>query len=410
MKTYILCFLGLALQAQTTEVFLSISGVPSPGLTPPIEVTLPSGRKVSVADPASFRSAEPGLYRASAPAFRVPGRLVDSVLEAAPVSLTVKPGQKAAIAVSYARRGGSGMLWSATARLKDEDDFSKGSLRGLTEASLLASPSSPDASFTLGPRLTGGAVTANGSLLIGDGWDVNAILRFSPAALARGLRPTPVSGSTNVSLFPDGAGNIWTLSDRQLRRYPESAFLSSLPAKPAVDIELADEDEGLGSAGAVFTPAGDLLLYRNSLIARIPKARLNQSGPLSRADAAAIVTFDSGSVWQAALDPKGDLWITVSAGEVIQMPAAALASGGKVRGTRHAIPGEPRGLCIDNEGGVIVLTSNSGELFRRAPSGGAFTRLGSFGQGFDDFSRLTLNPAPEWSPLGRQPGSPRRLQ
>jgi len=385
---------GLAC-AQTTEVRLTLSGLPE-GMKPPVEVTLPGGKKQTVTDAASFRAEAPGSYRATAAAFRVPGKWIDTVLEAAPAQVTVKAGQTAALTLAFKVRPGSGMLWTATARINEEtDDFSKGTVRSYSEKALLGGVNGPEKSMQTGPRLFGGAAGPDGAFYYGDGWEWNAVARLAPGA----ARPAKMSGTEADSPYFDPDGNLWLMRDRKMKRMGS-----------AVVIELAEEEQGLTVTNPVFLANGDLVLAQHSLVARIPKAKLAKSGTLSRSDAAATVTFTSGSITGAAVGPNGDLWLVDVNGEVVQLPAAAIEKGGRDQGRKYPIEGAPMQVALDNEGGVLVLTPGTGDLFRKAPDASGFAKIGNLGRGFDDFSRLTLNPPAVWSPLGKQPGAPVRLQ
>ncbi len=135
MKTSLFLIAVPVLLAQTT-VRLAVTGIPE-GSKPEIMATLPSGQTSRLTDPAGFNANLPGKYRVAGQPFRVAGELIDSVLEAPAQEQTVKESAPVTLTLNYRQRPGSGMLWVATARIdEDADDFTKGTVRGYTEAAL----------------------------------------------------------------------------------------------------------------------------------------------------------------------------------------------------------------------------------------------------------------------------------
>lgn len=396
---------------QAPQVTLELAGVPAE-LFPALQVTLPSGRKVAVAKASEFQGQEAGKYRVTGDPFRVPGPIVDTILEAAPVEAVVKAGEKKTLRLSYSKRGGTGMMWVATVRInEDTDDLSKGTVRGIDEATLQAGGfSKGTAEILTGPRLGGGFIAADGSFHFVDNWDNNALMRLTPTALARGGKPTQVPGSEAHAFALDPKGNLWEAHGGVLRRFNASSWTNGLPANPAAEFPLTvDGDDAVPAAGLLFTATGDLLLYDRGRIARFAAAKLASGHPLSRATAASFVEFDGGSTGQGAIDANGDFWLADENSEIVQIPKATLEKGGKARGTRYEVPQSATGVTVDNSGGVWALIRYTGQIFYRAPGGRSFTEKGVFGRGFDEGSRLTLNPPPPWSPLV-QPGMPKRLE
>ncbi|BDC50384.1 hypothetical protein F183_A27000 [Bryobacterales bacterium F-183] len=382
---------------------IDLAGVPKEGPRPALELVLPNGQKVANPDPATYVANLPGKYRLSGVAFRQPGKIVDTIMEAAPVERTVKAGEKVTLRLSYAARPTSGMLWIATARIDpDADDFSKGQLRAISEAKLAAGGfTNGDKIITTGPRLLGGAVDAQGNYYFGDGWNTNALMRLSPSGQGT---PSKVTGTipNGFCLDPDGV-TVWQVDGRTLVRY--NLKDGSLKAKIEVT---EDEEEGLGT-GMLFLPGGDLLLYRRQLLAVIPAAKLKTSGKLTRADATALTKFDSGALWQAAIDKNGGFWVADENNMVIHVPADAIRKGGTVNAREYPTPEGVVALAIDNEGGVWAMQKLYGEVYYLAPGASAFEKKGVFGKGQDEFTRLVFHPAPEWSPLSQLPGMPKRL-
>jgi len=396
---------------QTPLVSIELTGVP-PGYAPALEVTLPSGKKTAVSHPAEFAGLEPGKYRLTGEAFRIPGEIVDTVLEAPVAEILVKAGEKKVLRLNYTKRGGTGILWTATARIdEDTDDFTKGAVRGIDEATLLAAGfSKGTAEILTGPRLYGGLVAADGAFLFVDGWDSSALMRLPAAALAKGGKPLKLPGTEVLQYALDPKGNLWELSGARLRRYPAGSWSSGITGKPSAEFTLATEEEAaLPANRLLFSAEGDLLLCDRGRIARFAASSLASSRTLARQDAKAFLEFAGGSTGQAALDANGDLWLTDENSEVVQIARSQWEKGGTTEGTRYSVPQSVNGVAVDNSGGVWILIRHTGQIFHRPAGGGEFTEKGVFGRGFSDFSTLTFNPPPPWSPLV-QPGMPRRLE
>lgn len=362
-----------------------------------------------------FSASEPGRYRVNAEPFRVPGDIVDRVFEAPPVDRTVKPGETVTLSAAYRQRPGSGMLWSATARIDaDTDDFSQGTIRGLDEALLLQGAfSKPSAQMLTAPRLSGGIAASDGSFYFVDGWTSNALMRLAPAALLSTgtAKATRVPGTDARTYGISPTGDLWELHDRVLKRLSSGSLT---PAKPLVEITLRDEDDALPATNFLFTAQGDLLVYGAGRLARLAVAKLAPGQrEIGRADAATIVDFESGTIGHGALDEAGNLWLPDENGEVIKLPATAIQSGGntpsKTKGERFAVPQSASAIRVDNRNGVWCLVRYTGELFYRAPNASSFASKGIFGRGFDEHTQLTLNPPPPWSPLAAAPAFPKRL-
>ncbi len=412
MKAFIL-FFSCLLSAQTpTTVKLQVSGLP-PGQTPlpSITVTLPSGKNQTIQSFNDFSSTEPGRYRVNAEPFRLPGTIVDRVLEAPAIDRLVKPGESITLQISYRQRPGSGMLWAATARIDaDTDDFSQGTIRALDGTQLQQGGfTKPSAQMLSGPRLAGGIAAPDGSFYFVDGWSANALMRLAPASLL----PTGTAKATRVPNTEAHAyglssnGDLWSLHDRTLKRLSTASLT---PSKPLVELSLLDEEDGLPATHFLFTAKGDLVLYGPGRVARIAVAKLSPGQrEIGKSDAASIVSLDSGTLGHGAMDEAGNLWLPDENGEVVKLPASALESGGNTRGERFAVPQSASAIRVDNQGGVWCLIRYTGDLYYRAPGAGAFAAKGGFGHGFDEHTQLTLNPPPAWSPLAAAPAFPKRL-
>lgn len=412
MKAVILLFSSLLAAQTPTTVKLQVSGLP-PGQSPlpTITVTLPSGKNQTIPSITDFTSNEPGRYRVNGEPFRLPGPIVDRVLEAPPIDRLIKPGESVALQLTYRQRPGSGMLWAATARIDaDTDDFSQGTIRALDDTQLQPGGfTKPSSQMLSGPRLAGGIAAPDGSFYFVDGWTANALMRLPPTSLqstgtAKASR-VPNTEAHAYGLSP--AGDLWSLHDRTLKHL-SSASLT--PSKPIVELTIRDEDDALPATHFLFTSTGDLLLYGPGHVARIPVSKLSPGQrEIGKGDAAAILTFDSGTIGHGALDETGNLWLPDENSEVIQLPAAALENGGNTRGERFSVPQSASAIRVDNQGGVWCLIRYTGDLFYRAPGASAFAAKGSFGHGFDEHTQLTLHPPPAWSPLAAAPAFPKRL-
>ncbi len=257
-----------------------------------------------------------------------------------------------------------------------------------------------------GPRLSGGFAAPDGAYYFVDGWDHSALMRLNPQALAsKTAKPVKVAGTDRYPYKLSHNGDLREKDGIVLRR---RSTASLTPGSALVELTVAEEEDGLPSAHFLFTAEGDLLLYGSGSVARIAGDKIKGKRTLTRADAAAILTFSSGSVGHGALDEANNLWLTTESGPVLQITAAQLESGGTIEPRSYDMEQSSSALTIDNAGGVWVLVRYTGAVHYLEPGGSAFVARGSLGKWFDEHRELTLNPPP-WSPLAMGAGFPKRL-
>lgn len=379
------------------NVSMQISGLPSDA-QPSVRVTLPSGSVVTVTDPSAFNATETGTYRWTPEPVRAPGQIVDTIYEGPSGEASIGD-TGGTLSVTYAPRGGTGMLWISTNRIDDDDDATVGTIRAFRNGDLIAGNiSGPSREFRRGPRLSGSGFDANGNFYFADGWDDPGIFRISPAGLASNGTAAKAGGLENHVFAFDPQGNLWTASWDRAIRVP-AAGLAAGNFSPNLTLTTQEEPY---YGEMVFNHAGDMILVGNDYAWIVPAADLSR-GLAARRE----ITFSSGGLRQAAIDAEGNLWAAGVNGVVIQISAADLGRSGAVTAREYPLPEFMVGVAVDNEGGIWALAFG-GEIFRLAPGGSAFEAKGTVGKGLDDWTRLSFNPPAVGTPLAQMPGLPTR--
>lgn len=388
-------FAGL-LTTPTTSVSVSILGVPE-GVRPTLTIQTPAGQRVVTGtsrELADLQFAEPGTYRVTSAPFRAPNGLADVIYDPQPEQrVEVAAGQTATISFRFSQRPGTGLLWIASVRTADDDDFSQSTIRAFR----LGSGQSPttDRLWTVktGPRSYGGVVLPNGILLFGDGWDVDRIVRFDTRRQGQGT-VSPAGGSEHAMTARDPQGRIWLSRDDYARAYVPTA--DGGLGSPVVELkrdEQADDKPDLNVL--IFRHDGSLVIQGGPGIAIIPAAELNRSHtvrPRWR-------SMPPGTRGRGAIDADGNLWFANEGGGVYRVSKEALDGSGPIEPDEFDIEFGLGAIVIDAEGGVLAFNRASGDLWRLPPGGSSFAKIGNLGTGFDHNSQPVLNPPAAGTPL-----------
>lgn len=382
---------------------VQVTGLPDE-FTSKVEITLPNGSTQAYDWEAGFIGDIPGEYRVTGETVRIPGEIIDLVYEAAPVSGRLDEGGSGTLALRYAQRPGSGMMWVFTTRTDDEDGHDKAHARAIDAATLARGGfSSPSRNITLPPRLYGGAALPNGDLLYVDDWDNRAVMRLSKAAQGGNGAPEPWSASRIGFVNVDPRGRLWISTADFADRYPASVLASGTLGEPEAKYESNwDHEDRMSMSSMIFDHDGSVVALGNGSIARVPASHFGASGDVRFPWRVA----HEGGANQVAIDREGNVWATFEYGSVVKFSKEEVEASGEVHGTAYEVPMSVCGITIDNSGGVWILIRWTGELFRLAPGESSFAKVGFMGTGYSESSRLTLNPPPAWSPLAAAPGFP----
>ncbi|MBZ0214276.1 MAG: hypothetical protein K8H99_10790, partial [Nitrospirae bacterium] len=201
-----------SLFTNSPTVTVSLVGAPS-GEWPPITIRMPGGSEI-VADSAEELSAlklvEVGRYTVSGPVFRAATGLVDTIYDPqADLVQEVKEGETAHLTFRYFARNGTGMVWVATTRTQDEDDWSKGTLRSLLGTDLAGGKVRVSDTITTGPRSGSGVVLPSGAYLFSDAWDNDTVMRIGASDLAARGVPRPAGAVEQGQMTRDPSGRVW---------------------------------------------------------------------------------------------------------------------------------------------------------------------------------------------------------
>lgn len=395
-----------SLFTNSPTVTVSLVGAPS-GEWPPITIRMPGGSEI-VADSAEELSAlklvEVGRYTVSGPVFRAATGLVDTIYDPqADLVQEVKEGETAHLTFRYFARNGTGMVWVATTRTQDEDDWSKGTLRSLLGTDLAGGKVRVSDTITTGPRSGSGVVLPSGAYLFSDAWDNDTVMRIGASDLAARGVPRPAGAVEQGHMTRDPSGRVWVGRQEVARAYVPDA--SGALGAPVVELKRdEDAEEPLDLATLVFRHDGSAIVFGAGGLAIIPAADLARShtvNPRWR-------KIPAGVQGSAAVDAEGNLWTANANGAVHRFAKADLDGRGALTPREYEVELGLHSVTIDAEGGVLALVSYTGNLYRLKPGGSTFEKLGSIGTGLDLSSTLTLNPPAEGTPLAQ--GFPSRLK
>lgn len=392
---------GLTGVQDPTVVKLEVTGLPE-GADRTVTVVLPDGSSQEVSDPAAFAGSAAGNYRVAAITRRVAGDVVDLVYVSAAATVTAEAEKTTTLRVSFVKRGGTGMLWAASERIREDDDFSVGEIRGVAGSTLEGGSIGKEVRTASPARGQQSLVDGSGRLLVMDAWE-GRVASFPPAQLRAGGVFGSHSGEDlgADSMALDLDGNLWLVRGDSLRKVAAGSLGSGTYV---VSTTITPPEGGAGFGYPVFSAEGDLFLVSGVGIWRIPKANLGASGEAR----GSFMAMEVGTTGQAAFDKDGNLWVTDENGAILKIDKGSLAGSGALSPTVTGAPQSVYGLAFDNSGRMYFSVRYTGEVFRREASdlesdGG--TRLGVFTDAAM-YSTLTFNPPPAWSPLAKVKGMP----
>lgn len=386
------------------QLSLSVIGLPE-GEVPPLTLQKPGGSSEKITSWKEVRLSQAGKYTLSGPAFRSQSPIVDTIFEAAPAALDWNGKQSATLTLTYSPRGGTGRLYIAAPRTRDDDDFTVGLVRVFTPAEREGAVTLTAGRFIQqGPRLSYGMVGPDSSFYFAEAWDRETIVRLSPADFAKGAKGSAVAGTSPVNMALDSSGHVWLHKENEAVKHPVSSLLRGFTQTPAVRLTRDEENENPTSfTSLVFDAEGGMILYGPGSFMWIAPSELKQS----RSIAPRWRSANTGSLHQAAFDQEGSLWVADENGQVLKISASDLKGSGDLNPVEYPVAQSVCGVALDNSGAVWALVRYTGDVYRKKADEESFQKIGSVGTGLDEGSRLVFNPPPAWSPLAV--GMPGRL-
>jgi len=401
----------------TGSLAVTLTGLPG-GMAGSVLVTGPNGYSQTITTTTTL-SVTPGSYSVTVSAVRGNDSIVPPVYDgnAAPTTATVTAGSTTPMAVTYALRPGSGMLWIPLWG----DSFEA---VGYARSQLLTSGSpTPDVSLA-GTTNLGEGIAFDGE---GNMWvsDMGGYLyRYDAASLASSGAPTPAvtidatAYGSLAGLAFDASGNLWTadfMGNRVLGYSPAQLAVSGAPA--AAVVISTNSGSLTWPVGIAFDAGGNLWvsnLFANTVV-RFSSAQLAVTGsPVPTA----TLSASGGSLaepYQLAFDADGNLWVSniSTPNTVVRFDAAQLAGSGSPT-PAATIAGSSLGVGIAgiafDASGALWVAANNGlgatSEIRRFTNPGALTGsaaptasviITSIGKA--DAMNMAFNPAPANLPI-----------
>jgi hypothetical protein len=401
-------------QQTVGSLIVTVSGLPT-GSSTSVTISGPGGFSKVISATTTIADLAPGTYVAGAtpPSIRVAGAQVDSIFD---VTVTgdgiVGVGSTANVAVTYAKRPGTGGIWVSNYSSRNVLEFNSAQL-----ATTGAQTTAPVVSLALPALGTGGAnsisiaFSSTGDLWAGycrNGQVPQVVAKFSAAKLSSTSSPTAdvvvTLPTTDTSydcasgLAFDSTGNLWVGTYHgHLLRFDSNALAVTGAPTPSVVISSASF---LGIQDILFDGAGNLFVapYVGTIVARVSAAQLTASS--AALVPSVVLSLPSGSgPGGLALDTGGGLWVSdFNHNNLIKYNAADLsATGTPVPALTVGDVQGPQQLAFDKAGNLWVAAySNSTVLAFAAANlttGGTKTPLttlsgdaqlnGSYGVRFD---------------------------
>lgn len=385
----------LAAQSPATSIKVVVEGLPN-GALPEVKVKIPSGQEEAVDLAKGWQGSAVGNYEVNAPSFRYAHPVVDTVFDAPTVKRTVKSGETVTISVRYGPRSASGGLFTFTDRIDaDTDDFTVGEIRFLSAAELLKGGfTTATKIIKTAARAYAGAALPDGAVFFAGGWDLPGVHRVGSAQFSTGAKSVVLPGGESAFMALDSKGQVWLHNSDWAKCYgPYSAGMSFAGAPKVSLTQVPDAEEPISFDHLLFDSEGGMVIIGRGGIVRLKPSELNSSKnvPLSG------IQINTGSLYQAALDEEGNLWVCDENSVVHKF--AKSGDGFSSDSTQFTVPQASVGLAIDNSGSVWVLNRYTGEMHVLEKGSSEFKLKGVYGKGHASGSRLVFNPPPAWSPL-----------
>lgn len=344
----------------TGSLAVTLTGLPG-GMAGSVLVTGPNGYSQTITTTTTL-SVTPGSYSVTVSAVRGNDSIVPPVYDgnAAPTTATVTAGSTTPMAVTYALRPGSGMLWIPLWG----DSFEA---VGYARSQLLTSGSpTPDVSLA-GTTNLGEGIAFDGE---GNMWvsDMGGYLyRYDAASLASSGAPTPAvtidatAYGSLAGLAFDASGNLWTADFWNNRLLGYSPAQLTADGAPTPSVVISANGSSLSRPVAVsFDGQGNLWVANRdaSTVVSFSPAQLTATGT----PAPTVTLNTSGgsleSPYAMAFDAGGNLWVSNISATVVRFDAAQLTSSGNPTPAatidHSSLGNNPLGLAFDANGALWV--------------------------------------------------------
>ncbi len=369
---------GGVVQTQAS-LSVTIGGLPV-GTTASVTITGPSNYVQTISASTTLSGLASGSYAISAPAVRVAGTLVDSVLDATVSGnpATVVAGTTSTATVSYAQRPGTGTLWATNTFTRNAFGFDATAL-----GKAGAQTDAPSVSLTLNVAANSLGTPAIAFSAVGEMWVGSCRNAQVPQVLAKYTPPklaatgTPSADITITlpaidnsydcadALAFDVAGNLWVgLNHGHILRYNAADLLATGAPAPAVNLTSATYFNGV--LDIAFDGSGNLFVasYSTRVISRLSASQLATSNAAIVPDVQLTLAGNTAGPGGLALAKDGSLWISdYNNSSIIKLSAASLGTTSTPAPalTITGVPGAEQ-LAFDNAGNLWVAAYDTSTI------------------------------------------------
>ena len=402
--------------AITGALRITVNGLPA-GVNANIAVnSATTSFSTTVTATTTLTGLAPNNYFVTTLNARASGAIVDTVFVSNDGNeLSIGAGQLIETTVTYTPRGGTASLWVPVF----------GSVSRLSASQLdIGGAITPAGTLTQSGSNEAVVFDANGNMYVSNG--SNSISRYTPAQLALGGTPTPVTLTSTGLINPigmafDSSGNLWVANPTVIGSATNDRLVSFTPAQlTAGGSQTPDKTITSGSfsdpVGLAFDTAGNLWVSNansaSSSLVRFTAAQLTAGGSQTPNRIVSSTSFARPS--QIAFDANGNLWVANQNGNdiqglVISFTAAQLDAGSSqsptVSLTGSALT-QPTGLAFDKGGNLWVfrLGANLVQITAAnlAASGSPTAAKVISGIGSPSGGYLAFNPTPSNLPINNK--------